>query len=73
MHRVLTDFDPHEPVAVNINFDACSVVFTRAGRCSLSLSGGFMPCRYLRPSSGQEQFLHTVITYSVRDEEHLMN
>ena len=29
----------------------------------LSLSGGFMPCRHLRPSSGRE---HTIVTYSVR-------
>ena len=30
---------------------------------SLSLSGGFMPCRHLRPSSGRE---YSRITYSVR-------
>ena len=27
------------------------------------LSGGFTPCRHLRPSSGRE---HTIVTYSVR-------
>ena len=26
-------------------------------------SGGFTPCRHLRPSSGRE---HTIVTYSVR-------
>ena len=29
----------------------------------LRLSGGFTPCRHLRPSSGRE---HTIVTYSVR-------
>ena len=29
----------------------------------VELSGGFTPCRHLRPSSGRE---HTIVTYSVR-------
>ena len=29
----------------------------------VGLSGGFTPCRHLRPSSGRE---HTIVTYSVR-------
>ena len=34
------------------------------------LSGGFTPCRHLRPSSGRE---HTIVTYSVLLLDYLMN
>ena len=41
-----------------VSFRACTLV-QLVGR----LSGGFTPCRHLRPSSGRE---HTIVTYSVR-------
>ena len=36
---------------------------SKALREKVELSGGFTPCRHLRPSSGRE---HTIVTYSVR-------
>ena len=34
-----------------------------AGEKEVESSGGFTPCRHLRPSSGRE---HTIVTYSVQ-------
>ena len=46
----------------------CPAVIRNQGQAShqstvVGLSGGFTPCRHLRPSSGRE---HTIVTYSVR-------
>ena len=39
--------------------------------CFFSLSGGFMPCRHLRPSSGREHTIAELIQSG--DDDYLMN
>ena len=39
----------------------------------LSLSGGFMPCWHLRPSSGREHVYSHNYTFQSGDEDYLMN
>ena len=55
------------PYEVLKNHDVKLVVYkllvTLFEHLRLRLSGGFTPCRHLRPSSGRE---HTIVTYSVR-------
>ena len=52
----------HDAFAVR-SFVERAVGHLRENRLVGWLSGGFTPCRHLRPSSGRE---HTIVTYSVQ-------
>ena len=54
----------------SLSRQSCSISAEATAKCNGRvqwvvdwLSGGFTPCRHLRPSSGRE---HTMVTYSVR-------